>query len=162
MASGISVVLLIGLLLAAAWSDIRRLQIPNTIVFSGILSALALALYAGGVLALGRSLAGALLGMSCLLPFFALRMMGAGDVKLMAMVGAFLGPVAAVGATLATMLAGGVVSVFCWLRARQRAATAEEVVDLKAMRVPYGVAILLGTLGWLLASRYPGLAGTSG
>lgn len=145
----VSVTVLTALLLAAAWSDVRRLRIPNAIVLVGFGSALALAVVAGGAAAMVPALAGAGIGLVCLLPFLLLRMMGAGDIKLMAMVGAFVGPAGVVAAVLATMLGGGGVALWVWWRAQAAAEPATEQVDLKAMRVPYGVAILIGTLASL-------------
>jgi prepilin peptidase CpaA len=42
---------------------------------------------------------------------YAMRALGAGDVKLMAMIGAFVGPGAVAGITLLTLLAGGVLAL---------------------------------------------------
>ena len=145
----VSVTVLTALLLAAAWSDVRRLTIPNAIVITGLVSALALAFASGTGAAMASVFTGATVGLLCLLPFLLLRMMGAGDIKLMAMVGAFVGPAGAVAAVLATMLAGGGVALWVWWRAQAAAGPATEQVDLKAMRVPYGVAILIGTLASL-------------
>jgi prepilin peptidase CpaA len=77
---------LIGLLTTAAVSDVRTGRIPNWLVFSGALYALAYnALYPrdmGILFALG----GLSVGLVALLPGYLLRVLGAGDVKLMAMV----------------------------------------------------------------------------
>ncbi len=51
-----------------------------------------------GALGLWKALAGLGLGLLIMLPLYMLRALGAGDVKLMAMVGAFLGPNATIGA----------------------------------------------------------------
>lgn len=152
--SPVSAAVLTALLLAAAWSDVRRLRIPNLLVLAGFASAGVLALGSGGAAALVPALTGAVLGLMCLLPFFLLRMMGAGDIKLMAMVGAFVGPGGVIAAVLATMLAGGGVASWVWWRAKKTAvgATAQPV-DLKAMRVPYAVAILIGTVTALAVGR---------
>lgn len=56
-------------------------------------------------------MAGWVTGLALLLPLYLLRIMGAGDVKLMAMTGAFLGPQATVGALLCVLLAGGVLAL---------------------------------------------------
>ncbi|SEA44529.1 A24 family peptidase [Nitrosospira multiformis] len=102
------------LLLAAAWCDIRSRRIPNLLVFPGaIIGVLLHALLpqeTGGVGILG-SLAGLGTGLALLLPLYLLRIMGAGDVKLMAMTGAFLGAQPTVGALLCVLLAGGVLAL---------------------------------------------------
>jgi prepilin peptidase CpaA len=50
-------------------------------------------------------------GLAFFLPFFALGGLGAGDVKLLAAVGACLGPLAAVWVALYTSIAGGVMAL---------------------------------------------------
>ena len=56
------------------------------------------------------SLAGWLLGVAFFFPVFALGGMGAGDVKLLGALGAWLGPVAAVWVALYSGIAGGVMA----------------------------------------------------
>ena len=107
--------MLIGLLTIAAVSDVRTGRIPNWLVFSGALYALAYnALYPvyprdiGILFALG----GLSVGLVALLPGYLLRVLGAGDVKLMAMVGSFVGTWAAVEAVLASLfITGGMLAV---------------------------------------------------
>ena len=62
------------------------------------------------------AVSGALVGLFCLLPFYISGGMGAGDVKLIAMCGAFLGPLHAVVASVATLVVGGIIGVawFFW------------------------------------------------
>ncbi|WP_256081705.1 prepilin peptidase [Massilia sp. YIM B04103] len=115
------VLVLGGLLAGAVWHDVRARRIPNQLVLWGALAGLALqatltpgaGLYAEpfGSLGLLSSAYGLGLGLLLLLPMYALGAMGAGDVKLMAMVGAFLGPEEIVGAALFSMMAGGVLSI---------------------------------------------------
>ena len=50
-------------------------------------------------------------GLLLLLPLYLLRMMGAGDVKLMAMIGAFVGPNDILGVFLSTLIVGGVLAL---------------------------------------------------
>lgn len=104
-------------------------------------------------------------------PLYAFRAMGAGDVKLMAMVGAFVGAGPVVWATLCTMIAGGILSIVYMLG---RGVAAQTLNNLRALlldwtvrassgqgvrvaplqntaaRLPYALAIALGTLASLL------------
>ena len=113
--------LLAGLMSGAVWHDVRSRKIPNRLVFPGALAGVvlnALLPAAGaafmpvpGGLGLLTALAGLGLGLVLLLPMYALKTMGAGDVKLMAMVGAFVGPQAVFGCMLFSLLAGGVLAL---------------------------------------------------
>jgi len=113
--------LLAGLMSGAVWHDVRSRKIPNRLVFPGALAGVvlnALLPAAGaafmpvpGGLGLLTGLAGLGLGLVLLLPMYALKTMGAGDVKLMAMVGAFVGPQAVFGCMLFSLLAGGVLAL---------------------------------------------------
>lgn len=126
--SHIPTLLLCALLAAAVWHDVRARRIPNAVVFPGMLAALALqallpagaglfGAHAGG-LGLASALGGLGLGLAVLMPLYALRLMGAGDVKLLAMVGAFVGAGQILSVALATLLAGGVLAlaVAAWQR----------------------------------------------
>jgi len=110
--------LLFALLAAAVVHDVRARRIPNAVVFPGMLAALALhaLLPAGaglfgaqpGGLGLASALGGLGLGLAVLMPLYVLRLMGAGDVKLLAMVGAFVGAGQILAVGLCTLMAGGV------------------------------------------------------
>lgn len=106
--------LLLALLLAAAWHDVRSYRIPNKLVFGGTVIAIVFnAVAPPGVGGLGvlDSLAGLAVGLIALLPLYLLRIMGAGDVKLMAMTGAFLGAGGAAAALMCVLLSGGVLAL---------------------------------------------------
>jgi prepilin peptidase CpaA len=178
MSITVSVVALVLLLGLAVIEDIRSRRIPNALVMSGV--ALAMALHALAMVKVSDSLAGpawwsapagAATGLAVMLPLYALRAMGAGDVKLMAMVGAFIGPGPVVWATLCTLIAGGLLSIVYMLG---RGVAAQTLNNLRALlfdwtvrvgsgqgirvaplentaaRLPYALAIALGTLASLL------------
>jgi prepilin peptidase CpaA len=168
---------LMGLLLIAAVGDVRTGRIPNWLVLAGVLYAVGYNTLSppyrhdiGVLFALG----GLAVGFVTLLPAYLFRVMGAGDVKLMAMVGAFLGTWATVGAVLATLLAGGVLALGLALRHGRLAPMLRNVVmvfrgvvitfpsgggaltvdaSTSAGRMPYGVAIAVGTIGYLILDQ---------
>lgn len=106
---------LAALLLAAAAWDLRRRRVPNALVLYGLLLGLALQVLAptgpgllqGGGLGLGGALLGAGAALALGLPLWGLRLLGAGDAKLLAMVGVWLGAAGVLQAALWTALAGG-------------------------------------------------------
>lgn len=102
----------VGTLLAlACLSDLRTRRIPNVLTFSAAAAGLVFHLATGGWSAAGWSLFGLFAGALLFFPMFALRGMGAGDVKLLAAVGAWLGPGQVATVALVTSLAGGVIAL---------------------------------------------------
>jgi prepilin peptidase CpaA len=102
---------LVTIVVAATIFDIRYRRIPNWLVATGTAGALAFhALAPAGSGAL-FSLSGMALGLAAFLPFYVIGVMGAGDVKLMGMVGVFLGAASTFQAALATLVAGGILAV---------------------------------------------------
>lgn len=93
--------------LAACVFDVRSRRIPNALTFGAALAAFAVAAFTGGFSALGASGAGWALGLAMWLPIYALGGMGAGDVKLIAAIGAWIGPGAVIYAALYAAVAGG-------------------------------------------------------
>lgn len=172
--SGVQIVLLLllaaHLALAVYW-DVRERRVPNKVVLSGLIAALSVYVLTSGLPGLWMFLAGALTGLAVLLPMNLLRLMGAGDVKLMAMAGAFAGSApAALWMVLYTLLAGGLLVVlyatigrawgklfsnlFIMLMLGPSELDARGTGDKNklqpAARLPYAVAIACGSLGYLL------------
>jgi len=88
---------LVGLLVwcaCLAWSDIRSRRIPNALLLAGFAAAL-FGIAFRGQTPLGatplQSITGALLGLVVLMPLYVARVMGAGDIKLLATIGALMG-----------------------------------------------------------------------
>lgn len=107
------------LLLALAVSgDLRAHRIPNWLTLGGLALGLVLQFATGGGEALVGGLLGAAAGGLTLLPLWLLRGLAAGDAKLMAAVGAHLGPVGTIVATLATLIVGGLVALAVLMRRR--------------------------------------------
>lgn len=110
------------LLLIAAVIDVRTMRIPNWLTFGG--AALALgwsAAVTGTDPGWGAALGGLGIGLLLTLPLHVFGGLGAGDVKLMAMTGAFLGPLGAAYSVLFTVMLGGVFALlFSAARGRLR------------------------------------------
>src|SRR5262245_22884844 len=94
---------------AAAVCDVRSRRIPNVLTFGAAATALIFGLATTGLSGLGLSAAGWLVGAALFFPFFVLGGMGAGDVKLLAALGAWIGPAVVVWLAIFTAMAGGVV-----------------------------------------------------
>jgi prepilin peptidase CpaA len=165
------IVTLVALLAIAAYSDVRTYRIPNVVTVPGMLLGIAL----NGTLVHGAgftsSMYGCLFALAGLMPLYVLRVWGAGDVKLMAMVGAFVGSGSLFGALLGSLLAGGITAVVvAWHRkrgrllidnlrcmlleaafnAQVRGVTAIDTPAESAGKVAYALPILLGTVGYLI------------
>lgn len=153
------------LLALGAWRDVRTFRIPNVLTLGGAALALAMAVCLPGGQGGWSSLAGWAAGLVFLLPLYAFGLMGAGDVKLLGMAGAFTGPAGALVTGLYTLIAGGVLGVAVAagggrllqaLRNVQAMALPRLTRDVapataspaSAGRLPYGVAILAGSLAW--------------
>jgi len=89
--------------LAAAVTDARTRTIPNALVAAGALAGCLLNGWTSGAAGLTRAAVGCLAGFCVFLPFFLLRGMGGGDVKLMAALGSCLGPLPILQVALAAV-----------------------------------------------------------
>ncbi len=157
-----------GLVVVAAVCDVRTGRIPNglLLVIAGLGVAAQLA-FAGPLPGLASAAGGLATGLAIWIAPFALRWVGAADVKLAAAIGAWLGPLLTLEVSLYTGLAGGLMSLAYLAVTRRTAALqvlrlqltqfsmtrrflpgTEEAVRQRGM--PYAVAILAGLLVGLL------------
>ncbi|MEN6328546.1 MAG: prepilin peptidase [Syntrophomonas sp.] len=159
---------LLGMLGLAVVYDVRSRRIPNWIVFSGMVFALLYHLYLGGCSGLFYSLKGLLVGIALLILPFAMGGMGAGDVKLLGMVGALKGSIFVFNCFIAMALWGGIIAIILLLIRRRLQETlwrlglglfigcsVNDCIEQSNTSIyyPYGVAIGLGVLtccggGW--------------
>ena len=110
---------LLAIAMIGVWADLRTRRIPNWLNVSGVILGFGLNtlfLHWGGF-----KLAATGLGLALLiyLPLYLIRAMGAGDVKFMAAIGAFIGPENWLTVFLTTAILGGVASL-CLVVARNR------------------------------------------
>jgi prepilin peptidase CpaA len=97
----------------ATITDLRSRRIPNWLSLPFLAAGLAVSSWLYGWHGVGQSLAGAALGLLIFGFLFWMGGMGAGDVKLCAAIGAWIGPYQLLIALVLTGLAGGVM-VLCW------------------------------------------------
>ncbi len=162
---------------AAVFTDVKDRRIPNGITLTGALFALGL-----GTLEAGGFPTGAALGMAGALalgfPAFALGAFGAGDAKLLAVTGAFLGIGGLPSVLLYAGVAGGLLGllsavrrgvlipvllntrgVFLHAATLGRRGSRQAIHDPDARTIPYGVAIAMGAvLAWFAPLSLGGLA----
>jgi prepilin peptidase CpaA len=166
-------VLFAALLATAVRSDIRSRRIPNRLVGALVVVGFAAA---ATVLREPVGLTGAVTGFGLALamwgPFWLLRILGAGDVKLAAAIGVWLGPAGVVEASVLAALAGGVlalgvlarrgrlggiaVSLALWAGALRRGRITKPLASNTTEVLPYGVALAVGAVltGWLPATWF--------
>ena len=151
---------LVALLVTGCWTDLRARRIPNKLVLFTAAVGVLLSIAAHGWMAgFVRAGGGMLTGLAIWFPFFALGMLGAGDVKLFAAAATFLGAKWAVEGALYTALYGGVLAAAFmvassgWSAALFRmGSAAHEPMLLRQdpgthrRRMPYALAIAAGVL----------------
>jgi prepilin peptidase CpaA len=161
------------LAIVTASTDLVARRIPNPIVLCGLVGALFVQVWLHGLWSGAAVWAeGAVAGFAVLFPFYLLRGMAAGDVKLLMAIGAWVGPGIALHIALATFLVGGAWSlvvvarggklrqlmqmvVRClssWILGTAGVAVAPAQQQASLGSLPYGVAIAAGTVGVLFAA----------
>jgi prepilin peptidase CpaA len=169
---------LLALVLAAAIYDVRYRRIPNWLTLSGVILGLGLNGFLNaarpGIFKSSMIGLGAAFGIYFVL--YALRAMGAGDVKLMAAVGAVVGwpnwfgifvVTAAIGGIMALMLIVmrkrfkktifNVGFILSEMKSGRPAYVGKEELDVrnpKAMGLPHGAVIAIGTLFFLAIAAH--------
>jgi prepilin peptidase CpaA len=164
----ILVLLLIGI---ATITDINERRIPNWLTFSAIIAGMLLHLIADGIPGGLFAVKGMALGLVILLPAFIWGGLGAGDVKLLAAIGALMGPQLVLNAGIYSILFGGAISLVLLIWHRRFLITVKRIWNYlvylstkvlvfkqfsgekptihepgKEITFPFGVAISLGTI----------------
>jgi len=144
---------------AAVFTDVRTRRIPNWLTGAIAGAAFGLA-FGGGPVTPLRALLGLVVGLALMLPGHIIGATGAGDVKLMAAVGAVVGPDVIFRAFLYSAVAGGVLAVVVAVRRGRLGTTLQATTNLvtqpvhakraieasdRANRFAYGPAIAVGT-----------------
>ena len=132
---------LLAVAIVAAIFDARYRRIPNWLVLAGLLLGIGLNAFLSEWAGLRSSLLGIGLAFLIYFPLYLLRGMGAGDVKLMAAVGAITGWANWLGIFFLTAIVGGVAAIALLIGRRQVARGFSNVgyllVELLSFRLPY-------------------------
>lgn len=125
--------------------DLACRRIPNPLNALTALCGLAWALAGGGLAGLGQSLLGALVAFGLMAIFFFVGAVGAGDVKAMGALGAFLSPWLSMELFMWTTLIGGAMAAvrLLWARRLTLAGAGLSALSLghSGLTMPYGLAI---------------------
>jgi prepilin peptidase CpaA len=156
----------------AAATDISRRVVPNALTVTGLICGFLLNTSLHGWGGLKQALFGFIVGLALFLPLFLLRGMGGGDVKLMAAIGSMAGVTDTIIIFILTAVFGGVLALLLlvWkgglgralrntglilgeltrLRAPHVAHPELAIEHEGSVKLPYAIAIALGTLTFLV------------
>ncbi len=142
----------IAILIWAAATDLKDRRIPNIqpLMVLGLFGILAIwRLQAGETFtaAAGGPIVAALLVFGFCVVLFALKFMGGGDVKLIAVVALIAGPTLSASFLLFVAIAGGLVALVTLIHTRLK-----PLVTAGPPKVPYGVAIMAGGM-WVCLQK---------
>lgn len=163
---------LISTAMVAAYYDLRIRRIPNWLNLSAVVLGLGLNTYFESLPGAWMAAGGLLLALCIYMPLYALKGMGAGDVKLMAAIGAITGPGNWLYIFIATALLGGVVSLALVVMRKRTAQTVSNISVIlgqlakakqpsqqdsalsihneKALKMPHGAIIAAGVCLFLV------------
>ena len=138
------ILMLLAFLVPAVWIDHKDHRIPNWLTGGLLTVGICVQGILGGFAGVGHALVGMLVGFLIFLLPYLKRGMAAGDVKLMAAIGACLGPSQALlAACLSLVVGGGVATLLVIYRYYQESTSTVDA--LLALRFPYASAIAIGT-----------------
>jgi len=156
---------LVLVLLICSLTDVLYRKIYNLVLMPVLLFAFCYNTYIAGWTGLGQSCLGMIIGLLILLIPFAKGGVGAGDVKLLAFIGALKGPEFVLYSAIGMGLAGGLIALLIW---SYRFGLLDTLVEIakgiwlmirsgftifpfrlhnEKIMLPYGLAIAIGTAG---------------
>lgn len=160
----INILLLAILAVLIAYHDMRYRRIPNAFVLATLMSGVLVNATFGGLAGALTSLKGCALAFVLMFMLHIFGAMGAGDVKLFAAIGSVIGASLVFPTFLIVMLTGGALAVCSMIRAKAVRTTLHRVLQIfvgllpgwemprfavpsdRRYTIPYGVAIMLGSL----------------
>jgi prepilin peptidase CpaA len=169
--------ILLGILVGiAAVYDIRFRRIPNWLVLAGILAGFVWNVLSTGLPGLGHAAAGLGLGFILYFPLYLIRGRRAGDVKLLAAVGAIAGPGNCFWIFLLTAILGGAIVLvvvmihkrtshtffnLSWIvrdllrfKAPYKSSEELDVTTDKGLRVPHAAMMAVGAAAFIVVTQY--------
>lgn len=170
-------------IVAAMICDARHHRLPNKLTVTIALMGLGLNGLLGGSSGLVSAFLGLLIGFFVLMPFYLFRMLGAGDIKLLGALGAFLGYEWILQATAVGVILAGACSVVILLRRKREEAVGRwalvtaKLSSLKMLNsdfashdslatsgaaIPYGVYLGIAALGVNMYQIYTLTGGVGG
>jgi prepilin peptidase CpaA len=159
---------LLSLALTSSATDLLYRRIPNLVIVAGGLVAIGLAFESAGLSGLAHAVGGILLALALLLPLYALRLIGAGDVKLAAAIGGYTGAVGIVEVLITSAILAGLFAIAYAAHGKRLRALNANIArfmlnawmtaahgipqDLRIKRsigsMPYAPCLALGCLAW--------------
>ncbi len=145
-------------LLISVVTDVRQRKILNVVTLPAILLGFLFHGVTSGLDGLLMSGLGFLVGLGLLIIPFIKGGIGAGDVKLLAAVGAWKGAVFVIYTTLFGAAIGGIISLFILLKNRRLRSTLqqtlssslvfnnEKILSHKSLSIPYAVPLAIGAI----------------
>lgn len=140
----ITINLLVAVLLAASWTDWKYRKIPNILLFISFVISILLHVIYQGTNGLLFSLLGTIVGFALLVIPYCMGGIGAGDVKLLMVVGSFGGIKVVIYSFCLGAIAGGIIASGVYLF--------NLVLNKNINSLPYGIPLSIGTIAYLFLS----------
>lgn len=147
-------VILIIILLICVITDLKSRKIYNKVIFPGFLIAFSSHLLIGGWEALASSLIGFAIGLSLLLIPYLMGGMGAGDIKLLALIGALKGSVFVLNTAIYMALLGGIIALVILLSRKDVRERFKYALNYFILR-RYGIKLTKPDQKGYLSATYP-------
>lgn len=139
--------LLFAILLVASWFDIKSRIVPNQLVLVGLIAGILINAWVNTPGRFSFCFYGFLIGFGIMVVPYALNWLGAGDVKLFAVVGLFLGPEKIIDAAILTAFCGGLLALYYLIKMKTIKVPKDPLMpSIKQPGLPYVLAIFGGTL----------------
>ncbi len=155
-------------LIICFFTDLTQQKIYNIVIFPSLAAAIILNVWYGGIGGLAMSLLGFITGLGILILPYYIGGIGAGDVKLLSIIGAFKGSIFVINAAIYMAVTGGIIALIIILYRKQTINFFKTIftwlfyffIGIKyklnfststfSNKYPYGTAIVMGALICLL------------